>query len=120
MSHAKAGQAAEVVEYLESIGDADIRYTNEALEAEDRAALVGTYAFGPAANDRLIVSVNERTGLVIKREGGVERNLFHRGARAFHPTGAEAVRIRFEPGNPSRSVAIEDGGPILTARRVSD
>jgi hypothetical protein len=57
LSHARAGGAAsaEVLKYLESLGDADPRYTNEPLADADRAAILGTYAFGSGANERLVV-----------------------------------------------------------------
>jgi hypothetical protein len=119
LAHAKAGGATEVVAYLESIGDADIRDINEALDEGERAAVSGTYAFGPSGADRLIVSANSRGGLVIKREGGVDRGLLHHGSRVFHPIGAAAVRIRFEPGPRSAGVVVEDGGLVVTARRVA-
>ena len=43
LSHARAGgaAAADVVKYLESVGDADLKYTNEPLAEADRAAIVG-------------------------------------------------------------------------------
>ena len=118
LAHARAGGAAEVVKYLESLGDAGVPYTNEPLDEAAREAIVGTYVYGAGAGERLTVSVNARTGLVIKREGGVDRNLFHLGERVFHPSGADAVRIRFAPGAPAPSVSIEDGGAVVSARRM--
>ncbi|HXW05908.1 MAG TPA: ankyrin repeat domain-containing protein [Vicinamibacterales bacterium] len=117
LAHAKSGGALEVVKYLESVGGADERYVNEPMDDRERTAVTGVYTFGRGTTDRLVVSVNERTGLVIKREGGVERNLFHHGARVFHPSGAEAVRIRFAEGEPAATVVIEDGGLVVTGRR---
>ena len=121
LAHAKAGgaAAAEVVKYLETLGDADRRYTNTALSEEDQAALVGTYVFGPGATDRLLVAKNTRGDLSIKRDGASERGLSHQGSRTFIPPGAEAVRIRFEPAS-GRPVAlvVEDGALVVRARRA--
>lgn len=117
LSHATAGEAAEVVKYLEALGDADIRYTNEPVSEADRHAIVGAYTFGPGVTERLIVSETPRSGLVVKREGGVERNLFHLGGRMFHPSGAPAVRLRFAPGVRAEMVTIEDGDLVVTGRR---
>ena len=118
LSHARAGGpgAVEVVKYLESVGDADPKYTNEPLPEADRAAIAGVYAFGPGSTDRLTVTIGER-GPSIQREGAAPRTLFHLGGRVFHPPGADAVRIRFAPGERSASVAIEDGPVAVTARR---
>lgn len=120
LSHAKNGgqAAAAVVTYLESLGDANPVYTNEAIDERGTKELAGTYSFGPGAADRLIVSVNARGLLAMKREGAYDRMLFHHGGRLFNPAGAEAVRIRFEPGSgPAETVTIQDGRSVLTARK---
>src|SRR4051812_27860823 len=55
VAHARAGgaAAAEVVKYLESLGDAVPRYANLPLSADEEAAIAGDYTFGPGAGDRL-------------------------------------------------------------------
>jgi ankyrin repeat protein len=120
LAHAKAGgsAAADVLRYLESLGDADRPYTNAALGDEEVAALAGTYLFGPGATERLLVARTPRGDLGIKREGQVERVLSHQGSRVFVPAGAEAVRIRFEPAaGRAGEVIVEDGGLLVRARR---
>ena len=119
LSHARAGgpPAVEVVKYLESVGDADVKYTNEALSESDRAAIIGVYVFGSGTTDRLTVVVGDR-GPTIQREGASPRNLFHLGSRMFHPPGADAVRIKFAAGERAATVTVEDGPVIVTARRA--
>ncbi len=118
LDHAKFGGAAEVVKYLETVGDAEPRYTNESLTDDDRKAILGDYSFGGGPTDRLAVTVNARGNVVIQRAGATERNLFHLGSRVFHPPGAETVRIRFAAGPSAPSVTIEDGPLVVTARRT--
>jgi hypothetical protein len=119
LSHARAGGpvAVDVVKYLEALGDADVKYTNEPLAEADRTAIVGIYAFGSGAADRLTVAVGDR-GPSIQREGGFARNLFHLGGRVFHPVGAEAVRIRFAAGERAPTVTVEDGPVVVKALRA--
>ena len=120
LSHAKNGgkAALPVVSYLEALGDADPTYTNDTIDERGMKELAGTYSFGTGAADRLIVSVNQRGWLVMKREGAVDRTLFHHGGRVFNPAGAEAVRIRFEPASgPAATVTVQDGRAMLTARK---
>ncbi len=119
LSHARAGGAgaAEVLKYLESLGDADPRYTNEPIAEEERQAIAGAYAFGTEASERLVVVSGER-GLSIERPGRGPRNMFHQGGRVFHPVGADRVRIRFDSGNPAATVTVEDGPRIVIARRI--
>lgn len=118
LDHAKFGGASEVVKYLETVGDAEPRYTNESLTDDDRKAILGDYSFGGGPTDRLAVTVNARGNVVIQRAGATERNLFHLGSRVFHPPGAETVRIRFAAGPSAPSVMIEDGPLVVTARRT--
>lgn len=122
LSHAKAGgsPAAGVLSYLESLGDADPRYPNEAMDEGAMKEIAGTYVFGAGAGDRIVVSITARGGLMMKREGAIDRGLFHQGGRVFNPAGAEAVRIRFEPASGRTStVTIQDGPVMVTARRLT-
>ncbi len=119
LHHAKAGESAEVVKYLETLGDADPSYPNEPMAAGDPDALLGFYTFGRGPTERLEVARNSRGMLVLKREGGGQYNLFHHGGRVFNPAGAEAVRIRFEPASgPVASVTVTDGAMKVVARRL--
>lgn len=120
LAHARAGgaRAADVLSYLASLGDADPRYANEPVSDDDQKAIVGTYAFGGGPTDTLTIAPG-KNGLTIKRDGAVERNLFHLGARVFHPAGAEAVRIRLQGGNGrATALTIEDGPLVVTAART--
>jgi hypothetical protein len=121
LAHAKAGgaAAAEVLKYLESLGDADPRYTNLPVTDADAAAIVGEYAFGAGATERLKVTTNAR-GLGIQRSGHSDRNLFHHGDLVFNPSGAEAVKIRFAvSGGKATAVTIEDGSAVVVAKRLA-
>jgi hypothetical protein len=69
---------------------------------------VARVVFGSGTADRLTVTVGDR-GPSIQREGAAQRNLFHLGGRVFHPSGADAVRIRFESGQAAPTVTVEDG-----------
>ena len=119
LAHAKAGGAgaAEVAKYLESLGDADPRYTNETLADADKTAIAGVYTFGTAPSQRFTVAAGER-GMSIQREGYVARGLLHLGDRVFHPVGAMAVRVRFGSGQRASTLTIEDGSLVVKAERV--
>jgi hypothetical protein len=119
MWHARAGGpgAAEVVTYLESVGGADARYTNEPLAQEDAAAITGTYGFGADPTERLTVSMGKQSP-EIQRPGAFARVLYHQGNRVFHPAGAPAVRLRFAAGARSATITIEDGPLVVTASRA--
>ena len=120
LAHARAGGAAAagVLKYLESLGDADPRYTDLPIGDTEQAAIAGDYAFGAGATERLTVAKNTRGAFTITRTGGSERNLFHDGGLVFKPAGAEAVRIRFEvSGGTAQVVVVEDGPVVVRATR---
>jgi len=120
MLHARNGgpQAAAVVAYLESIGDADVYYRNQPLTDAERDALVGRYTFGDRPRDAFVVSL-QKNQLMIARVGAVERGLFHQGEHAFHAAGGPGTTIRFErAGDRVVALTIHDPEPVVRARRT--
>lgn len=119
MAHARAGGAgaAEVVKYLESVGDADRRPASQPLEPADRDAVVGEYVFGPGPRDRFVVDVrNDQLG--IERPGATRRFLIHTGALVFFPSGVPAVKIAFaRAGARASQLTVADPEVFLTATR---
>jgi hypothetical protein len=120
MVHAKAGgpQAAAVVAYLESIGDAALPLTDEPLSAADRAMLDGRYVFGDRPRDSFTV-VTKPNEVAIGRPGVFGRMVRHLGRLEFAPAGAPAVRIRFErEGEKIVALAVADPDVVVRARKV--
>jgi hypothetical protein len=115
LSHAKVGgpAAAPVVAYLEALGSAG-GSAELPLDPAEAERYVGTYRFGPAAGDALEVAVGSM-GLAIARAGGGARRLINLGGHAFHPAGAESVRVRFEVAG-GRAVAVAVYDPDLLVR----
>ena len=121
MVHAKLGgpQAASVVAYLESLGDADLPLKDEPMTPDDRAALDGRYAFGGRPRDSFTVTATPKQ-VTVARVGAEPRFLRHLGNLEFHPVGAPAVRIRFErDGNRLTAMTVSDPDLIVRCHRVS-
>jgi hypothetical protein len=121
LSHASAGgeQAAEVVRYLESVGDADRGYKSQPLSESDLDRYLGDYAFGSAPRDRFTITAGRNGGLTIQRIDGAPRGLIHLGDHQFHPVGASHVRIKFELRDKSaHKLIITEPEPLLTATRT--
>jgi len=119
MLHARQGgpQAAAVVKFLESLGDADQPYRNEPLSAEERASIEGRYVFGGRPRDSFIVAT-ERNQLAMTRVGATQRNIYHQGQFAFHAAGAPSVKIRFErDGAKVVALTVFDPDLVVRARR---
>ena len=121
LAHARNGGAgaADVLKYLESLGDADPRYADVPVGDADQAAIVGEYGFGSGATERLKVTKSMRGGLTIQRPGYSERALSHQGGLVFNPAGAEAVKVRFEVLNgQAQALVVEDGPVTVRAKRL--
>src|SRR5262245_6753560 len=121
MSHAKAGgpDAAEVVKYLEQVGDADRRPPTASLDAPDRDAIVGRYAFGPGPRDYFDVDSSETNQIGISRPGTSRRGLAHTGALVFFPAGVPSLKIAFaRMGSTITQMTLAEPDVYLTARRV--
>ncbi|MEQ8770789.1 MAG: hypothetical protein RIB60_09815 [Phycisphaerales bacterium] len=116
--HARVGgdDAALVREYLDELGDADNAYERPELSEAEQAVYTGTYEHASGTLEVLVT----RFGLAIKSGTGFSRTLVSLGAHAFHPVGAEHVRVIFEVrDDAARSVTIHDPGPIVTATRAA-
>lgn len=123
LAHAEAGgnKAKPVLEYLKSLGDADIGQINQPLSEESKALCIGDYSFGASRDERLTIARSKLGGLSIQRgPSGAPRQLLHKGNNVFHPTGAPAVEIAFEmKGDTVAGLRIIDGGLRITAMRIS-
>ena len=119
LAHARAGkaQAEPVLRYLETLGDAGSAAPSPFSEA-DAKDLVGTYVFGAGATERIDVMA-KGAQLTFKRLGGDARNLIHLGEKAFYPSGASAVRIRFGTDEKGMVLTVHDPNPVLSAVRIA-
>ena len=123
LDHARAGgePAAAVVAYLEELGDAGRRLEDDRpLDEAERARYLGTYAFGPAPEDRFTI-LERRERLRFQRGDGFARNLYRVEENAFHPEGASTVRVRFRFEEGGGAVAtVSDGVSTVAATRVAE
>jgi hypothetical protein len=122
LGHARAGkdEARSVVDYLESLGDADVGQTNLATTKDDAAAYVGNYAPTGAPDVVFRVSYDERrAGVKFQRDDRQFRFILRVGDDTFAPAGAPSVRIAFaREGDRARSLTVADGPLRVTAARA--
>jgi hypothetical protein len=119
LRHAAAGgpQAQPVVEYLKTLPGADSRPASQPLTPEELARLTGEYVYGPAADDRITISISNNV-LQFLRTGRSARGLMHVGDRTFFPVGAPHARIRFRESSDGLMLTVHDPDLILEARRT--
>ncbi len=121
LQHARHGKepAREVVEYLESMGDADLTATSLEMSDDQKSRYVGQYKFADAPNDAFEVLLNRRGLLAIRRGDRFPRVLNRVEDHGFAPGGAPAVRIRFKVEvDKVVSLTVHDPTPIVTAIRA--
>lgn len=120
LNHARAGGEASkpVLDFLESLGDANPARKSEPITEEEQALLIGTYVFGSGADEVFEVGKSSQGILTITRIGRSARNMFRVEEHAFAPIGAPHVRIRFKIENGKAvSLTVHDPMPIVTGIR---
>jgi hypothetical protein len=125
MSHAKAGgpDAAAVVQFLASLGDADTPTPTQPLEPAELDALVGKYVYGPGPRDYFTIDVQKpMLGMALgidRPNGPARRGLGHLGNLVFFPTGVPTAKIAFaKEGGKVTQLTLADPNVMLTAKRV--
>jgi len=126
LAHARIGGSAPLLEYLRSLGDADMPAPAPLTEAETKS-LLGVYIFGSAATQRVEVTWDAKMygtksytyapQLSWTREGTWDRPLFHLGEHTFHPAGTPSVRIKFVNDPGGTVMTVTDADTVLTARK---
>lgn len=111
----------KVIDYLESLGDADPAALSLDVTPEDRASLVGKYVFGDGADEYFRITVGRGERLVLQRGERTLRVIHRIEPNAFAPSGAPAVRLRFERGDGhATSITVHDPMPIVKALYVEE
>ena len=128
LAHARMGGAGAttVLEYLQSLGDADATAAADLAKA-DVKSLVGTYVFGIGTSQQVEITADAKMygtkmypappPLTWTRKGTMGRPLFHLGERVFYPAGAPHVRIRFADDAGVPVMTVTDADTVLTARK---
>jgi hypothetical protein len=119
-AHARAGgdAAADTLDYLLSLGDADARPALQTLTDEQRAVYAGAYAFGAGPTERLDVKVNKQR-LEVTCGGDSARRIHCVGEHTFFPAGVPSARLVFAvKGGRADSLVVTIGGRVVECARV--
>jgi hypothetical protein len=122
LAHAQAGgdAAKQTFEFLQSLGDADLKPQTEPISAEQKRAYVGRFESPALAAGSLEIGLNKNGDLTIAVNGQSPNVLRHAGNHTFFPSGAPAVRITFASSDAGiSSFEIVDHVLVLNASRVS-
>lgn len=119
-AHARAGgdEAKATLDYLLSLGDADIPPASVAIDAEQLPKYAGVFAFGPGSDERLEVLV-KRQHLEIGRAGRSSQRTYFTGNDTFFPSGVPTTSLAFKvEGDRAVSLTIRTGGRVIECARA--
>lgn len=109
----------ELVDYLVSLGTADIKPVSLKISADEKKIFMGKYVFGSKADEFFNIDQNSRGHLFMSRGDYVGRVLNRIDQATFAPSGGPSVRIHFNVSEGIvESLVIHDPNPILTAKKV--
>ncbi|MGK2863899.1 MAG: hypothetical protein ACSLE0_18340 [Chitinophagaceae bacterium] len=127
LQHAKTGlqtegvnksNAQKLVDYLQSLGDADGRqYLN--LEEKEKEKYLGDYKYGEGKDDGFTIKENMRKLLSLGKLGKSGGTLWRIGENEFTYQGAPSVTVKFLLQNDRViSLTVNEPGLILTAVKI--
>lgn len=110
-----------LVEYLESIGGADIGSKSLEITEEEKQIYVGKYSFGTGDDQYFEVKLNSRKSLSFARGDSFGRTLNKVDEHTFAPGGGPSVRIVFDVADKSATaVTIHDPEVIVKASKMME
>jgi hypothetical protein len=112
------GKAQRVVDFLQSLGDADGKQYLNVDEAE-KAKYLGDYKYGEGKDDGFSIKLNMRKMLSLGKLGKSGGALWRIGENEFTYQGAPSVTVRFLVQNSTVvSLTVNEPGLILTATKI--
>ncbi|HEV8270722.1 MAG TPA: hypothetical protein VGQ04_05410 [Chitinophagaceae bacterium] len=117
-----AGDAANVknvISYLESLGNADMKPKSLEMTEEEKKKYLGEYRFGAGDGEIFVVDIHRLGFLQIGRKGSFPRALRKVDENTFSPAGAPSVKIIFKiTDDKAASLSVHEPEPMVTAARV--
>ena len=109
----------KVINYLEGLGNADVKPKNLEMTDEEKKKFFGEYRFG-AGDDEIFVVDQHRLGfLQLGRKGSSGRKLNKVDDNIFSPAGAASVKIIFKMNNDKAiSLSVHEPEPLVVATRI--
>ncbi|MEP7165863.1 MAG: hypothetical protein ABI741_14270 [Ferruginibacter sp.] len=111
-------KAKQLIEYLQSLGDADGRpYLN--LDETEKTKYLGDYKYGEGKEDGFTIKLNMRKLLSLGKLGKSGGALWRIGEQEFTYQGAPSVTVKFLVQNARvHALTVNEPGLILTATKI--
>ena len=119
ISSSDAANVKNVISYLESLGNADMKPKNLDVTEDEKKKFVGEYRFGNGEGEMFIVDTHRLGFLQVARKGSSSRKLNKVEENTFSPAGAPSVKIIFKIQDAKAvSLSVHEPQPMVTAVRV--
>jgi len=114
-----ADNVKKVIQYLESLGNADAKPKSLELTEEEKKIYIGEYRFGTGDNEIFVADLHRLGFLQIGRKGSSPRKVNKIDENTFAPVGAPSVKLIFKiQDNKAVSFGIHEPQPLVTATRI--
>lgn len=118
MSEAEINNCEKLIDYLESLGDADGQRYEEVPE-DEKPRYLGDYKYGDGADEGFSVQLNMRKLLSLGAIGEFGGALYKIGNNEFAYNGAPSVRVTFQTdGDKVKSLTVAEPENTVIAYKV--
>ncbi|WP_200960629.1 hypothetical protein [Sediminicola sp. YIK13] len=108
-----------LIDYLESLGNADIQAENLVLSALEKERYLGEYKYGDGPEDGFSIKLNMRDNLSFGKLGNFGGMLYRTGADEFIYNAMPTVKITFnKENNKITGLTIHEPDFTLTAKKM--
>lgn len=119
ISASDAANVTKVMNYLQSLGNADVKPKDLEISEEEKKKFFGNYRFGSGENEIFVVDLHRLGYLQIGRKGSYPRKLNMTDENTFSPAGAPSVKIIFKmDGDKAVTLSVHEPEPLVVAARV--
>jgi hypothetical protein len=116
---ADADNVKKVIQYLESLGNADAKPKSLDLTEEEKKKYVGEYRFGSGDNEIFVIDLHRLGFMQVGRKGSSPRKINKIDDYTFSPVGAPSVKLIFKLVDiRAVSFSIHEPQPLVTATRI--
>jgi hypothetical protein len=119
MPAAHQDQAKMLVEYLESLGNAEGKETYLKMQEDEKEKYLGDYMYGEGPKDGLSIKLNMRDNICLGKLGAFGGALYQMRKNVFTYNGTSSIEITFQiKDDKVQSLTIHEPDLTLIARKV--
>lgn len=119
ISASDAANVTKVMNYLQSLGNADVKPKDLEISEEEKKKFLGNYRFGSGENEIFVVDLHRLGFLQMGRKGSSPRKLNKTGENTFSPAGAASVKIVFKVDvDKIVSLSVHEPEPLVVGVRI--